>query len=313
VINKKLLEALEICLQRVEHGESLEAVLASYPAFDAQLRPLLDAAIYARAPQPVNLPAQVLARQRSRGLALAAELRTLKNHFPRLGRAWRSALTFLSVAAFLLMSSNGLLLASAQSIPGDTLYPLKRSVESTQLQLVSDPHQRQVLQRVFSERRVEETRSLITDKRVENVEFSGVVSFQSAGQWLVSDIPVTLTSQTLIEAGIGLGDNIEVDGATNAAGDVEAIRLSLSSVTDVDDLPAGVASTPTTSGESVATAVPTAEPSLNPTTPQDAQPKSPEDSNKSGDGKGQSGGSHDYHASSEESGAFHSHSGSSGD
>ena len=78
----------------------------------------------------------VLARQRAHGLAMAAELRQAKNRNPVRRISWRPALTVLAVIALLVMSSNGLLIASAHSIPGDTLYPLKRSVESTQLRFV---------------------------------------------------------------------------------------------------------------------------------------------------------------------------------
>lgn len=300
-MNKELLEALEICLRRQERGESLDSLLASYPAFAAQLRPLLETAACARAPQHVSISPQVLARQRTRGLALAAELRPGKRHLPRLGRVWRTAITFLSVAAFLLMSSNGLLLASAHSIPGDTLYPLKRSVELTQLQLVSDLHKRQLLERSFSERRVEETRSLITDKRVENVEFNGQVSFQSAGQWLVSGIPVLITSQTIIDASIQLGDYVEVDGITNTSGDVQAVHLSHAGEFDLDDGDSGLTPTPTTSP--VVTPTPGEEASASSFEPSSTPAQSAEENHLSEDNHNQSSsGSHDEHSDSKSGG-----------
>jgi hypothetical protein len=226
-MNDKLLDALETCLQRIQQGEPLDSVLTHYPHLAAQLRPLLKTAMRARSTSRESLPPTVLSRQRSRGLALAADLRMGKNHHLLQRRFWRLAITVLSVIAILVMSSNGLLIASAHSIPGDTLYPLKRSVESTQLHLVSDPAEKQVLEQEFSERRVDETKSLITHQRVESVEFTGVVSSQSESEWVVSGIPVVITTQTNINEGIGIGDEIEVDGSTTAAGGVEAIRLSL--------------------------------------------------------------------------------------
>ena len=313
-MNNKLFDALEICLQRMEHGESLDSVLASYSSLAAQLRPLLETAICARSPQRERLPANVLSRQRSRGLALAADLRQGKNRRPWLSRFWRPVLTFLSVAAFLLMSSNGLLLASAHSIPGDTLYPLKRSVESTQLQLVSNPNQRLALKQAFSERRVEETRSLITNKRVENVEFTGVVSFQSAGQWLVFGIPVVITSQTIIDADIILGDTIEVDGSTNTSGDVEAIRLSLPSDPDSDDNYPSLTPSPTPSAEPVITETPTEESSISTAKSSAPQSQSVEDSSHTSDHEGQSStDSHDEHSSGKTASTPHPDSEGGGD
>ena len=313
-MNKKLFDALEVCLQRMEYGESLDSVLASYPGLAARFRPLLETAICVRSPQRERLPANILARQRSRGLALAADLRQGKNHRPWLRRFWRPVLTFLSVAAFLLMSSNGLLLASAHSIPGDTLYPLKRSVESTQLQLVSNPNQRQALEQAFSERRVEETRSLITNKRVENVEFNGVVSLQSAAQWLVSGIPVVITSQTVIDVDIDLGDTIEVDGSTNLSGDVEAISLALASNPDTDDNYPGLTPTPTPSAEPVIVETPAQESSISSPESSASQSQSVEDSSHTSDHEGQSStDSHDDHSSGETRSTPHSDSESGGD
>ncbi len=234
-MNKRLLDALENCLQRLEQGEALNSVLDGHPELAAQLRPLLETAVRVRSASPKDLSKSVLARQRARGLALAADLRQGKNRplFMQ-KRSWRPVVTILAVIALLVMSSNGLLIASAHSIPGDTLYPLKRSVESTRLQLVSDPAKKQALEHTFNERRVDETKSLIDDERVESVEFSGMVMSQSEGEWLVSGISVIVTPLTEIDKGIRVGDEIEVHGSTNAAGGVDATRLSLESGSDTE-------------------------------------------------------------------------------
>ncbi|MGA2505817.1 MAG: DUF5667 domain-containing protein [Anaerolineales bacterium] len=237
-MNEKLQDALETCLQRMAQGETLDSLLGRYPGLAVQLSPLLKAAAHARSVRRESLPSSALARQRSRGLALAAELRPRKNRPLLLRGFWRISLTALSVIAILVLSSNGLLDASAHSIPGDTLYPLKRSVESTQLHLTSDPAEKEVLEQTFSERRVDETRSLITIRRSESVEFTGIVSSQTDVEWIVSGIPVVITSDTDMDDGIIVGDEIDVRGSTNPAGDVEAIFLSLVNVPDPDDLPA---------------------------------------------------------------------------
>ncbi len=70
------------------------------------------------------------------------------------------------------------------------------------------------------------------------MEFTGVVSSQTDVEWIVSGIPVVITSDTDMDDGIIVGDEIDVRGSTNPAGDVEAIFLSLVNVPDPDDLPA---------------------------------------------------------------------------
>jgi hypothetical protein len=266
-MNKKLVDALETCLQKMEHGEALDSVLAGYPQLAAQLRPLLVTAIRARSANREPFSKTLLARNRSRGLSLAADLRQGKSHQPALRRFWRPVVTIVSVIVILVMSSNGILVASAHSIPGDTLYPLKLSVESTQLNLVSDLAQRQELERTFRERRLEETKSLINIRRIEEVDFTGVVTSQSGDEWQVSGIPVVITDQVDRDDGIQIGDDIDVDGSTDTAGTVKAMHLSLANVRDVDEGDIGVSPTqtasPTLTPKSDFTATPT-ESALNP-------------------------------------------------
>ncbi|HTX92376.1 MAG TPA: DUF5666 domain-containing protein [Anaerolineales bacterium] len=225
-MNQPMYDALETCLQGLEHGESLETLLARYPDLAEELRPLLQTAVYARTAHTDRLPVGALTRSRGRGLALAADLRRkpvsrfLRGHFRR------SFLTAVSVIIILVMSGNGLLLASAHSLPGDPLYPLKRSVETTQLNWSVDPAQKSALQSVFSQRRVDEAKTLITIHRVESVEFNGVLTDQSNGQWVVSGIPVVVDPQTQVENGIGVGDEIQVSGSTNQDGEVNAVHLA---------------------------------------------------------------------------------------
>jgi hypothetical protein len=248
-MNKRLPDILENCLLRMGQGESLDAVLARHPDLAAQLRPLLETAARARSGRPKDLPGKVLARQRTQLLTRAADLRQGKNRRMLQKPSWRPVWTLLSVLAMLIMSSNGLLIASAHSLPGDTLYPLKRSVESTQLQLIFNPVKRQALEQAFSERRLDETKSLITRQRVESVDFTGVVTNQSDGEWLVSGIPVVLDTQTGLDAGIEVGDEIEVHGATNGSGDVDATRLSLAATPVLEETQPGWLSTQTASPE----------------------------------------------------------------
>ena len=246
-MNKKLVDALETCLQRMEHGEALDSALASYPQLAAQLRPLLVTAVRARSANREPFPQSALLRSRSRGLSLAADLRPRRIHQPMLRRFWRPAVTILSVIVILVVSSNGILVASAHSIPGDTLYPLKLSVESTQLNLVSNLAQRQKLEQTFRERRLEETKSLISIRRIEDVDFTGVLTSQSGDEWLVSGIPVVITAHVDRDDGIQIGDDIDVDGSTDTAGNVEAMRLSFANVPNSDEDYPGVSPTKTAS------------------------------------------------------------------
>jgi hypothetical protein len=290
-MNDRLHDTLENCLARMEKGETLESVLLRYPNLASQLTPLLKTALRARSNHREGLPTSMLARQRARGLALAAELRGKKSRPWMLRGAWRFSMTLLSVIAIIGLSSNGLLSASAHSIPGDTLYPLKLTVESTQLHLALDPGEKKVLEQAFGERRVDETRSLITIHRIESVEFSGVVSSQTDSAWVVSGIPVIITSHTDMDDGIQVGDEIDVHGSTNNAGDVEAVSLSLVNVPDPDDTQQQVTPKPATSQDNSAGSAFSATPTGT----------SSSDGNYQQEGD-QSGGSQDHSTSDQHSG-----------
>jgi hypothetical protein len=244
-MNRQLLDALEACLQAMEKGESMESALKRFPRFASDLRPLLETAWAARTLRQSEIPGRVAARGRSRLLAAAAALRARNAASPRLKPSWRYALTVLAVVAFLVLSGNGLLVASARSLPGDMLYPVKRSMETTQLNLVANPGQKQALQQQFSQRRVEETKSLITIKRVILVDFDGMVSDQTQDGWVVSGIPVVVNAQTQVIGQIIIGQETEVSGMTQSNGWVLASRMKADESGGENEPGSGKSSSPT--------------------------------------------------------------------
>jgi hypothetical protein len=225
-MKKILLDALENCLEAMEKGASLDAALNRYPGLAAELKPLLEAAQRAQTLSGRDLPLGAISRGRMRVLSAAEDLRAARS--PRFlhRSSWRNALITFVTVLVLLLGGNGLLVASAQSLPGDPLYAIKRSVEQTQLFFLFDPTQRQAMQITLSQRRVDETKSLITNNRVEPVVFDGVVASQTEDGWLVSGIPVIITSQTRVDGNLHIGDSVTVSGETNADGRVEASHLT---------------------------------------------------------------------------------------
>jgi hypothetical protein len=221
-----LADILETCLQLMEKGASIDSVLLRYPNQAEELRPLLEAALQATSLGQQEAPVGALVRNRNRVLSTAARLSKKGGLITGWRSSWRFAWIALVGLIFLLVSGNGLLIASAHSLPGDILYPIKRSVETTQITIQSNPVQKQALQAAFSQRRIEETKSLMTIGRVEKVDFSGVIASKTSDGWLVSGIPVVVTSHTRVEGEIGVGDDVNVSGETHADGSVDASRLS---------------------------------------------------------------------------------------
>jgi len=225
-MDKELLDALDSCLAAMQAGQTLETALGRFPQLEARLRPLLEVAERTRTLGGSELPVGASSRGRARLLAQAADLRRSTSGPVRRRVAWRTVLASVIAVLALVLGGNGLLMASAHSLPGDPLYAFKRSMEDTQLSLLADPVQRQALQVAFSQRRLDETRSLISIGRVEPVVFDGVVASRTGDGWLVSGIPVVVGSGTRVDSPLEVGDRVSVSGETGADGNVVASHLA---------------------------------------------------------------------------------------
>jgi hypothetical protein len=231
-----LYDVLEICLQDIEQGADVDTVLFRYPEFADELRPILEVSVKARSiviPEP---PADVVRRGRAKVLQHAAELREAKVARPA-RRLWtvplRRALVSLAVIAALFISSTGLVQAASTTLPGDNLYPVKRTWEDVRLLFTFDELAREALEVEHENERLDELYEVFAEGRSVKVDFAGLVTRQNGDLWLVSTVPVLISPQTDIRAAVVVtGDAVRVRGITQVDGTVLAER--------VDVLPAGV-------------------------------------------------------------------------
>lgn len=225
----KLYDALENCLQTLEQGQDLNSVLARYPDLAKQLRPMLEASLRARASRGRGIPSDVQRRSRARLLQRAAEMREAKRAPRRrmIPMFSRWAIT-LGVAGALFLSSTGLVSASSGTLPGDQLYPVKRTWEDVRLLFVFNPQGRDVLTSEYEQERLNEIDELLMKGRSAPITFSGLVMNQQNGQWMVSGIPVTVTNSTRLPADvISNGVPVTVIGTTYNGGTVDAQEIQL--------------------------------------------------------------------------------------
>jgi Domain of unknown function (DUF5667) len=230
-MNEELYEALEVCLQTLETGADLESALKRFPEMKDDLRPLLETSQQARLLAIPEVPLATLRRERSHVLQHAAEIRApgLKPRkrlplfsFPRLAASLAIALIFF------LLSGTGLVRASNGALPGDHLYPVKRTWEDVRLLLVINPESREVLQSEFEQERLHEVDELMAEKRHQTIAFAGLVTEQNRDVWVVSGVPVHITAASrLPQDPVSAGATIMVNGWTNAQGYVEAERIEI--------------------------------------------------------------------------------------
>lgn len=216
---------LENCLARLNAGEDLELILAQYPQQAAELRPLLMAALKARrAGSPLRIPASAQIDSRTRFLVEAQRRQSQpKSFFPRLNFAGAlvTALILLFAGIF------GTSLASAETIPGEALYPVKRVVEKAQLALTTDQNTRLKLEEEFDRRRVAEAEELEQKGRIESVRVAGPLEESEDETWSVGGVKLKLTSEQVVLARTLTGSYIEVNGQIRGEEGIEVESLEL--------------------------------------------------------------------------------------
>jgi len=224
-MSERLYDAFEVCLNALETGVDIESVLKLYPQLADELRPVLEASVQARALALPAVPEAAIQRGRARVLQHANELR---KSVARPRRRW-SMFTFprlatsLAIALIFLLSGTGLVSASNGALPGDNLYPVKRSWEDLRLLFVSTPEEREGLESEFEQERLDEISELLTEGRKEPIAFAGLVTAQNSVEWKISGITVMITASThLPPEMVSTGAPVMVIGHTNAQGFVEA-------------------------------------------------------------------------------------------
>lgn len=225
-----LYDVLEICLQEIETGADVDTVLFRYPEYAEELRPILEASVKAKSIASPEPSTDVMRRNRARVLQHAAQMREAKVQPSR--RLWsvplRRMLVSLAVIAALFISSTGLVRAASTTLPGDNLYPVKRTWEGMRIFFTFDSMAREALEVEHENERLEELYELFARGRAAEVDFAGLVTRQNGDLWLVAKIPVIVSAQTDLHDGpVAVGDAVRVRGVSQADGTVLAERIDI--------------------------------------------------------------------------------------
>ena len=219
----KLYDALEYCLQALEDGASMDTVLARYPDLVDELRPILEASLAARrmaAPAP---SVETVRRGRVRLLQRTSELRAVRRPGRRFIPFFQRMAFALALAGVFLLSGTGLVSASSTALPGENLYPVKRTWEDVRLLFVFDPTHREALEGEYEQDRLEEVAELLREGRTASITFSGVVTSRQDNLLIVSNVPVTASVQTRYSGNpLAVGMSVMVTGHTQPDGGVSA-------------------------------------------------------------------------------------------
>jgi len=227
-MNEKLYEALEVCLQAVETGAEIESVLKRYPQMADALRPILETSVRAHSLAIPSVSEDAIRRGRARVMQHAAVMRESAVKPRKAKLLFVRLATSLALALVFIISGTGLVRASDGALPGDNLYPVKRTWEDMRLFLAFDVDGRAELEDEFERERLHEIDELMAERRHETIAFTGRVTEQNEDRWLVSGILVQIMPESKLPAEpVTLGASIIVEGHTNPQGFVEADRIDL--------------------------------------------------------------------------------------
>jgi len=222
-------DALEDCLERLEAGASLEQVLVLYPQWAEEMRPLLESALLAWSLR-VTTPVPEASMARSRALfiqktAVQPRRRGLFNFRLRFSHSFIAA---LSTAAILTI---GTTFVSAQSLPGDILYPVKLAGEQTRLILTTNTDQRLILQEGYDQTRAVEVENVLQDHRLVQVTFVGLLTRTLDNHWQVAGVNILFPPNLEPAFEQMLNAYVEVDGLSQEDGIVQVSQVHLRELT----------------------------------------------------------------------------------
>lgn len=226
-------EILEVCLQDIERGESIETVLFRYPEYADELRPILEGSVNARSMAILAPSAEVVRRNRAKVLQHAAQMREHEAQAKSSSRRiWFASLrrvaVTLAVVAALFVSGTGLVSAASTTLPGDNLYPVKRTWEDVLVMFTFNLQERDALEIEHENNRLDEVRELFAVGRPAEVEFSGIATSQNGNEWIIAGIRVLISDLTEVRDGpLAVGNAVRVHGYTQGDGLVLAERVRL--------------------------------------------------------------------------------------
>jgi hypothetical protein len=211
-------EALEYCLDALERGIQPEVALSRYPYYADRLRIWVYYMSTLRMRLNLGLRANPPIPNRTARTVLPARVRKYSYQFSNF------ALSLL-LTIFFMLGGTGLVEASRESLPGDSLYGLKRTVQQVQIGMMPAPQQQQAIALVERERRFEVS-LLIQNKKEASVEFTGQVIAVNENSFVIQDVGTVYAKPGEKLPALQTGVVVVIKGNTNKNG-VSAEKVDL--------------------------------------------------------------------------------------
>jgi hypothetical protein len=209
-------DILDKCLQAIEKQQAtIESCVKEYPEFP-ELASLLRAAAAVQQVQPVAMPQMSKNEVRQRMMAHYRAKKTRPTFQSRIQQSrWVRPLAAAFVLIFLFsFSGAGLVRASAATLPGDNLYPVKRFAEQMQLALSSGIARLEMLETI-AETRLSEIALLAENHRTITLSILGDTS--TAVEIALKEQPDVAARQRLTANALQVIEQVQKSGAIDGS------------------------------------------------------------------------------------------------
>jgi hypothetical protein len=230
-----LVDAFNDCIDKMATGQSVDDCLRTYPEYASQLEPMLEAGgLAVRAQVDSAEIAHALVRAHPRfEQALQTKL-TVFNAYPLRRLAALAATLILVLGIF----AGGTVVVAQDSLPGDYLYPVKRWSESVRLSVSDDDTD---LQEKFNQRRINETRDLLTLQRQAEVTFEGEIVMTQEGGWQIAglDLLIDVDMRTQAQHMLQTDYRVQLRAMTTVDGELAALSIQPTKPLEPQVVPSG--------------------------------------------------------------------------
>ncbi|NQT05408.1 MAG: hypothetical protein HQ577_05295 [Dehalococcoidia bacterium] len=169
--NRELVNIFEECLERIlTGGETVEQCLAGYPEYAAELAPLLQTALEAK--ETLEIAPSPEFREKAR-YQILTELRDIEERKQRRFSffGWQPRWATAAIAVLvLLVASSGTVAAAGNSLPDQTLYPVKLATERVRLALTPSALGKAEYYAELVDKRVNEIISMVEKGKLQHME-----------------------------------------------------------------------------------------------------------------------------------------------
>jgi hypothetical protein len=188
-MNKETL--FDHAVQRLSSGESFSEVTKGLPEEIKEM--LMIVAEIQQTSEQTSLIPQTQTVHKQKFLSKAVEHKAASPFSIFLNLVPRLAILFLVLGISLTLTG----LVSAQSVPGDVLYGVKRTFEQVQLNLTNASSGKVQLEEVFDARRVREVQKMFEAQRRDEVQFAGWLDMSVKGRLSIEGLPLIFPADSV--------------------------------------------------------------------------------------------------------------------